>query len=146
VRDWFKEQNIPFIEKNIFSSTLNEDELKNMLAKTENGTDDIISKRSKIVREKNIDFEDMTINEVIAFIQENPSVLKRPIIVDERRLQAGYNEEEIRTFIPLERKLAFMEGGSNAPLPLLKDSNRALMAGTIAPLDDPLDDDDDEDD
>ncbi|MCF0116762.1 MAG: hypothetical protein HUJ61_01775, partial [Bacilli bacterium] len=31
------------------------------------------------------------------------SVLKRPIMVDDRRIQVGYNEEEIRTFIPRDK-------------------------------------------
>ena len=30
-------------------------------------------------------------------------MLRRPIILDEKRLQVGYNEEEIRSFLP--RKL-----------------------------------------
>jgi hypothetical protein len=32
--------------------------------------------------------------------------LKRPIIVDDHRVQVGYNEEEIRTFIPRARRFA----------------------------------------
>ena len=48
----------------------------------------------------------MSINQLVAFIKENPSVLKRPIIVDDRRVQVGYNEEEIRTFIPIARRIA----------------------------------------
>ncbi|MCI7526957.1 MAG: Spx/MgsR family RNA polymerase-binding regulatory protein, partial [Mollicutes bacterium] len=100
VKKWFIEQNIPFKEKNIFSSTLDENELKDILSKTENGTEDIISTRSNIFKEGNIDVDNMSINQLVAFIKENPSVLKRPIIVDDRRVQVGYNEEEIRTFIP----------------------------------------------
>jgi regulatory protein spx len=106
VKKWFDEQNIPFEERNIFSATLNEKELKEMLAKTENGTEDIISTRSKIIKEENIDIDSMSIRELIEFIRENPSILKRPIIVDDRRIQVGYNEEEIRTFIPLARRYA----------------------------------------
>ncbi|WP_363317209.1 ArsC/Spx/MgsR family protein [uncultured Porphyromonas sp.] len=32
---------------------------------------------------------------MVHFIQENPSVLKRPIILNERNFQVGYDEEEI---------------------------------------------------
>ncbi|MGM9858264.1 MAG: transcriptional regulator Spx [Bacilli bacterium] len=108
VKKWFEEQNIPYEEKNIFSSVLNEEDLKEILNKSENGTDDIISGRSKIMKDQHIDINDMKISELIAFIKENPSVLKRPIMVDDRRIQVGYNEEEIRTFIPREaREIAF---------------------------------------
>ena len=104
VKKWFEEQNIPYTEKNIFSSLLNEEELRDILIKSENGTEDIISPRSKIIKELNLDLDNMRISEIIQFIKENPSVLKRPIMVDDRRIQVGYNEEEIRTFIPPEAR------------------------------------------
>ena len=106
VKKWFLEQNIPFIEKNIFVATLNEQELTDILMKSENGTDDIISKKSKIVKESGLDIDSMTVKELIAFIKENPSVLKRPIMVDDHRIQVGYNPDEIRSFIPHARRLA----------------------------------------
>lgn len=104
VKKWFEMQQIPYEERNIFSAVLNEHELKEMLAKTENGTEDIISTRSKIIKEQNLDVDNMSISQLVQFIKENPSVLKRPIMVDDRRIQVGYNEEEIRTFIPLSKR------------------------------------------
>ncbi|MGI6714095.1 MAG: Spx/MgsR family RNA polymerase-binding regulatory protein [Bacilli bacterium] len=106
VKKWFDEQKIPYEEHNIFSAILDEKEIKDILYKSENGFDDIISLRSKIAREQNINFEKMTVNELVSFVRENPSVLKRPIMVDDRRIQVGYNEEEIRIFIPKARRLA----------------------------------------
>jgi len=105
VKKWFEEQQIPFEERNIFNAALDPVELKEILFKSENGTDDIISERSKIVKEKKVNVEDMTISEMISFIRENPSVLKRPIVVNDRRIQVGYNEEEIRSFIPQARRI-----------------------------------------
>lgn len=77
-----------------------------MLSKSENGTEDIISKKSKIVKESGVDVDSMTINELISFISKNPSVLKRPIIVDDHRIQVGYNPDEITTFIPHAKRVA----------------------------------------
>ena len=105
-KDFFKKEEIPYQEKNIFVATLNDEELKDMLTKSENGTEDIISTRSKIIKEKNVDIDSMSIKELIAFIRENPSVLKRPIMVDDRKIQVGYNPEEIRVFIPHEKRVA----------------------------------------
>ncbi len=106
VKKWFNEQKIPYVEKNIFAATLNENELKEILIKSENGTEDIISTRSKIVKESGVDLENMTISELITFIKDNPSVLKRPIMVDDNKIQVGYNPEEITVFIPQARRLA----------------------------------------
>ena len=106
VLKWFDEQKIPYVQKNIFARPLSEDELKDMLMKSENGTEDIISARSKIVKESGVDIDSMTVKELVKFIQLNPSVLKRPIIVDDRKIQVGYNSDEIRVFIPHARRLA----------------------------------------
>ncbi|MDT4070104.1 ArsC/Spx/MgsR family protein, partial [Staphylococcus aureus] len=35
-----------------------------------------------------------------SIIQDNPGLLRRPIILDNKRLQVGYNEDEIRRFLP----------------------------------------------
>lgn len=109
VKKWFEEQNIPYKERNIFASTLSEGELKEILEKSENGTDDIISTKSKIVKEQKVDFDSMTISQMIDFVRKNPTVLKRPIMVDERRIQVGYNSEEIRTFIPRAQRIEQMK-------------------------------------
>ena len=106
VKKWFKDQKIPFVEKNIFAATLNETELKEILIKSENGTEDIISTRSKVVKDSGVKIEDLTIKELIDFIRQNPSVLKRPIMVDDNKIQVGYNPEDITVFIPRARRIA----------------------------------------
>lgn len=101
---WLKEHQLSFIEKNIFSSDLHASELREILERCENGTDDIIAKNSKIIKSNKIDLDSMKVDELIDFIKANPSILKRPIIMDEHRFLVGYNEEEIRTFIPREQR------------------------------------------
>ena len=103
-KQWLKDREMPYIEKNIFSTILNDREIRFLLERSENGTDDIISKRSKIIRESNIDVDSMSVNELIGFIQNNPSILRRPIIMDERRMMVGYDEEEIDMFLPATLK------------------------------------------
>ncbi|MCQ2798336.1 MAG: Spx/MgsR family RNA polymerase-binding regulatory protein [Bacilli bacterium] len=115
VRKWFEEQKIPYIGKDIFSGTLSTEDLKEIIQKCIDGTEEIISPRSKIVMENNIDFDSMKISELIEFIKKNPSVLRRPIIVDDRKVQVGYNPEEIRTFIPPARRLAEMTCNVECP-------------------------------
>lgn len=106
VRKWFEEQKIPYVGKDIFGGSFNEAEIKEIISKCIDGTDEIISPRSKIVQEQKINFDEMTISQLVKFIKENPSVLRRPIIVDDRKVQVGYNEEEIRAFIPRARRYA----------------------------------------
>ena len=99
-KQWLKDHFLQFVEKNIFSTILNEKEIKFLLERSENGTDDIISKRSKIIKDSGVDIDSMSINELVRFIQDNPSILKRPIILNERSLVIGYDDEEIEVLIP----------------------------------------------
>jgi len=102
VKSYLKDNNLKYIEKNIFTTLLNNEEIKYLLSRTDNGTDDLISKRSKIIRENSVDIEDMSISELCDFVVNNPSVLKRPIIIDDKNLQVGYDDEEIEIFSKLK--------------------------------------------
>ena len=108
-RNWLNQHKMSYIEKNIFSSQLQEDELREFLERSENGTDDIVSMRSKVFKSVDVDIDHMSVQELIRFIQENPSVLKRPIIMDEKRFLVGYNDEEIRAFMPKAMRQAKMK-------------------------------------
>ena len=98
VKNWLKEKDIKFVEKNIFKTLLNDKEIKYLLKRTENGSEDIISRRSKIIRDNNIDIDEISTDELCKFIVENPSVLRRPIIISDKNMQVGYDEEEIDVF------------------------------------------------
>ena len=116
VKQWLKDRNLPFREKNIFRTLLNDEEIRYLLMRSENGTDDIVSKRSKVISENNVNIDDMSVNELIRFIQRNPSVLKRPIIMNEKNFQVGYDSEEIGVFVPEElRRIAIRSCSENCP-------------------------------
>lgn len=99
-RAWLLNHEVPFVEHNIMTSPLSAQELQHILSLTENGTDDIISTRSKIFQKLDLDVESLSISELIKLIEENPSLLRRPIILDAKRMQIGFNEDEIRAFLP----------------------------------------------
>lgn len=97
---WLEEHEIAYIERNIFSDPLTIDEIKNILRMTEDGTDEIISTRSKTFEKLNVNIESLSLQELYKIIKDNQGILRRPIILDEKRLQVGYNEVEIRRFLP----------------------------------------------
>lgn len=97
---WLEEHDIDYVERNIISQPLTMDEIKSILRLTEEGTTEIISTNSKTFKELNVDIESLPLNEFYQLIMKYPQILRRPIIQDEKRLQVGYNEEEIRRFLP----------------------------------------------
>ncbi|MDQ8417381.1 transcriptional regulator SpxA [Enterococcus faecium] len=99
-RAWLQEHQIPFVERNIFSEPLNSSELKAILQMTEDGTEEIISTRSKVFQKLNMNLDDLPLQELLELVQNNPGLLRRPIMIDDKRLQVGFNEDEIRRFLP----------------------------------------------
>ncbi|OJG11624.1 regulatory protein spx [Enterococcus asini] len=69
---------------------------------TEDGTEEIISTRSKVFQKLNIDLDELPLKELLDLVQANPGLLRRPIMIDEKRLQVGFNEDEIRRFLSRE--------------------------------------------
>lgn len=116
-RAWLKEHNIPYTERNIFYEPLNKEELTNILRMTENGTEEIVSTRSKAFKQLKVNLDDLSIDQLLDLVVKNPSLLRRPIIMDDRRLQVGYNEDEIRRFLPRKvRRLELAEARKIANL------------------------------
>lgn len=99
-RKWLIDHEIPFEEKNFGTTPITLDELKNILILTEEGTEDIISIRSKIFQKLAIDINELPLHELLELVKDNPGLLRRPIMIDEKRLQIGFNEDEIRCFLP----------------------------------------------
>lgn len=97
---WLEEYKIPFIERNIMKDPPTKTELKKILSLTVKGTEEIVSTRSKAFRRLKIDIEDMSLHELYELIYDHPEILRKPIIIDHRRIQVGYNESEIRQFVP----------------------------------------------
>ncbi|MFD1455653.1 transcriptional regulator SpxA [Levilactobacillus lanxiensis] len=108
-RLWFEEHGIAYREQNIFSEPLTIAQIKSILRLTEDGTEEIVSKRSRVYQELTVDLDDLPLRELYQLIQTHPGILRRPIMVDEKRLQVGFNEEEIRRFLPRQVRALELE-------------------------------------
>ncbi|MDA3974777.1 transcriptional regulator Spx [Enterococcus thailandicus] len=113
-RAWLQTNQLEFEEKNIFVNPLLEEEIKEILAATEGGVEDIISTRSKIYEKLCLDFNELTLKQMIVLFKEYPSLIRRPILIDEKRILIGFNEDEIRSFVPrkircVERNLIYLQ-------------------------------------
>lgn len=97
---WLKENGIAYHEKRITSQPLTLAEFKEILSLTEDGTDEIIATNSNDFKNLNIDIDQLSIKELYNIIQAHPRMLRSPILFDEKRIQIGYNEMDIRRFIP----------------------------------------------
>lgn len=83
VKTYLKEKEINFIEKNIFKVLLNRNELSYLISHLENGVDDLVYTDSKFIKELNMNLNSIELTKLIEFIQNNPSIIKTPIILNE---------------------------------------------------------------
>lgn len=130
-RAWLNKYHLSFKEKNVFKELSKEDVL-HLLSLTENGTEDILSTRSQSFKQlKNKLNEDLSLSKMVALITQNPGLLKRPIIADDHRMQVGYNEEDIRQFLPRDirkaekrKMIKEKEIKKSKPLPSITDEEK----------------------
>ena len=104
---WLKENDIAYNEKRITSQPLTLAEFKHILSMTEEGTDEIIATNSNDFKNLKVDIDQLSIQQLYNLIQQHPRMLRSPILMDEKRIQIGYNEMDIRRFIP--RKIRAFE-------------------------------------
>jgi regulatory protein spx len=102
MRQWLIENSLEFKEINVLENSLQKEDLLKILSLTELGVEEIISKRSSIYKKLSatIDFDLLSLNELLDLITQNHKLLRRPLLIDESRLQVGYNEDDIRQFLP----------------------------------------------
>ena len=114
-RQWLRDHDLEFEEQNVGKKAPTTAELKHILSLTENGLDDIISTRSRAYPEVAAQLPDMSFNETLKLLCERTQLLRKPIMVTENKVQIGFNDDEIRKFIPRHiRRLDFMKAMINA--------------------------------
>ena len=99
-KKWLVDHKVDFVERNLFANPLSETELKEIFMLSEGGTDDVISTRSYLYDQYKPQIHSMTIGEVISLLAAHAELIRRPILMDSKRIEFGYNEDEIRCFMP----------------------------------------------
>ena len=99
-KTWLNTHQLPYKEQNLGKEPLTKQEILDILSKTEDGIESIVSSKNRYAKALNCNIEDLSLSQVIDLIQENPRILKSPILIDDKRLQVGYKEDDIRAFLP----------------------------------------------
>lgn len=115
MKNWFIFYGLEFQEVNISSTPqdLKREQVIQMVGLCEEGFSDILSTRKRLPEHLEYwmaAFEDMSFNQAVSLIVDNPCVLCTPIAFDERRIQVGFNIDDMRKFIPdIHRKIVMKD-------------------------------------
>lgn len=99
-KTWLNAHRLTYREQNLGKEGISREALLDILTKTENGVASIVSSKNRYAKALGVDLDELSVNEVLDLIMETPRLLKSPILVDEKRLQVGYKEDDIRAFLP----------------------------------------------
>lgn len=108
-KKWLLENRVAFEERNIFSNPLTKNELKQILMLSETGTEGLISTRSYVYDQFKDQINSLTISGLLDLLVAHPEMIRRPILIDENRLQIGFNDDEIRCFLPRDIRKSDLE-------------------------------------
>lgn len=99
-KNWLNAHQLSYNEHNLSKEAITKEEILDILTKTENGVASIVSSKNRYAKSLDCDIDELSVSEVIDIITANPRILKSPILIDEKRLQVGYKEDDIRAFLP----------------------------------------------
>ena len=102
--NFFKKYHFDVKLINIIKTPISSATIGDILSLTTDGFDDIIAKHSNFIQEFKINLADYTYSQLIHLIQHEPTILKKPIILQYKnnhpyRLMIGYNKDDIRIFL-----------------------------------------------
>lgn len=103
VMNWLNENNIPFKERRISKARpLKSAEIISLLSVTDNGFEDIVKRNKKIIKieGKEVRLEDLSTSELIVAIINQPTILRTPILMNDKKMVVGFQITEMGIFVP----------------------------------------------
>ncbi|WP_148623969.1 Spx/MgsR family RNA polymerase-binding regulatory protein [Weissella muntiaci] len=101
---WLKANSVPFFEVSLNVHQITETELMHIIGLTESGIKDIISTRSDAFKRLTRYTDEISVQDLAKAVWDDPTMLKRPLLVTKNKLQIGYSDIDIRKFVPREAR------------------------------------------
>lgn len=106
---WLKNQNLKYEKINWAKEEMTQKDFMKILSLSEKGTQDILAKKSDAYLYLSQYIDDLLLIEVLELLNCQKSLLRLPVLMDDRHLQIGYNTDNIRQFIPKNVRKLQME-------------------------------------
>lgn len=106
---WLKNQNLKYEKINWAKEEMTPKDFLKILSLSEKGTHYILVKKSDAYLYLSQYIDDLPLIEVLELLNCQKSLLRLPVLIDDRHLQIGYNTDNIRQFIPKNVRKLQME-------------------------------------
>lgn len=102
-KDILEKSGVPFETRDFFRDRVSRAELTSVLAAANLNPSDVFSTRSRVYRERGLDQQHLTDDDMIDLMVEEPTLIRRPLIVSGDRYVVGHNPPKLAQLIDFER-------------------------------------------
>lgn len=93
------ESGVAFTSRDYFRERFTREELQSVLKRAGLKPSDVLSTRSQAYTEKDLASKDLSENDILDLILEEPRLLKRPLVIGNGKVVVGHNEAKLAELI-----------------------------------------------
>lgn len=97
--DVLRQSGVPYERREFFKDRFSREELEHLLADAGLTPQDVLSRRSRIFKERNLGEATLTDDEMLDLMVEEPTLLRRPLVIGGDTVIVGHNEPALREMI-----------------------------------------------
>lgn len=95
---WLSEMGVKYEERHLYKNPPTSEELLEIIKKTSNGTEELLSTRSQMFKNLDVDIENLKVSELLEMLSREPRLLKRPILTDGNNIVIGYDKPALEQY------------------------------------------------
>ena len=96
---WLYAHKVKFIEVDLLKELVSTEEILRIVSLTEHGVEEIIETETRPYTRLNLNLKDLKLEDFMELLEENATLLKVPLMLDEKQLQIGFDEDKIQRFL-----------------------------------------------
>ncbi|MFK4944062.1 Spx/MgsR family RNA polymerase-binding regulatory protein [Lactococcus garvieae] len=96
---WLYAHKVKFIEVDLLKEQVSTEEILRIVSLTEHGVEEIVETETRAYTRLNLNFKDLKLEDFMELLEENATLLKVPLMLDEKQLQIGFDEDKMQRFL-----------------------------------------------
>ena len=96
---WLYAHKVKFVEVDLLKELVSTEEILRIVSLTEHGVEEIIATETRAYTRLNLNFNDLKLEDFMELLEENATLLKVPLMLDEIQLQIGFDEDKMQRFL-----------------------------------------------
>ena len=98
-----KQSGVPYERREFFKERFTTEELRDLLRSVGSMPRDVLSRRSRIYKERDLEHQDLSDDDLLELMVEEPTLLRRPLVIDGDKAITGHNTAALEEMIGRHR-------------------------------------------